>query len=339
MATALPLVGWLAAPRGPDSRFAFRTLGSLATALVIVVFLGHSPELLAARLTTEGTETWYGAEYQVPAALAMRTGAVQRVPVVLTNTGRLTWNSQKEPAFALSYHWLRANDDQVVEFEGQRTPFPRAVRPGQRTHLDATVIAPGQPGRYTLAWDVVHESRAWLSGEGVAVARSVVDVSGPPTLTTPTRIAQLSTITTRHGRPALWRAAVKLAAMHPLLGIGPDNYRLAYGAQLGASRWDTRVHANNMFLEVLVGSGVVGLVAFLWLLAALAKSLWHRVQIAAADERVAAAVALTLLVVVVGHGVVDSFLSFTSTYVMFAVTCGWALSSGLVKGAGNAHRI
>jgi hypothetical protein len=340
MALSLTVVGALTVSRSTQPRVVLRTISTLAAVLVAVVFLTHSPELLAARLTSEGSEAWYGAEYEVPSAFAMRTGAVHRVPIGLTNTGRLTWDSQKEPAFALSYHWVQDDGGEVVEFEGHRTPFPRAVRPGQRVHLDATVIAPARPGRYTLAWDLVHESRAWLSAEGVALARTAVDVSGDAQPQPMTRVTQLPATTMRPVRPALWAAALKLAREHPILGIGPDNFRFAYGAHLGAARWDTRVHANNMYLEVLVGSGVVGLAALVWLGIAMAQSLWRRVQIAATpDQHVAAVVAMALWLVIAGHGLVDSFLSFTSTYVTFAVTCGWALSRGVVRGAPDANRI
>ena len=46
-----------------------------------------------------------------------------------------------------------------------------------------------------------------------------------------------------------------------LLGIGPDNFRLTYGRYLGLAAWDSRVHANNTYLEVLVGMGAIGAAA------------------------------------------------------------------------------
>jgi hypothetical protein len=319
-----------------------RVLTTLTGSLIAVVLLAHSPDLLAARMTTEGSGAWYGAEYHVPATLAMTTGAVHRVPVTLTNTGRLAWDSHTDPAFALSYHWLDADSaspEAVVEFEGQRTEFPVPVRPGQRVQLDADVIAPGEPGTYTLVWDVVHETRAWLSTEGVAAARSTVKVSGDPRAIVSTRLSHLPVASIRPTRPELWSAAMQIARAHPLFGIGPDNYRLAYGTYLGTARWDTRVHANNMYLEVLAGAGVVGLSALVALVAAAGLVLWRRVQSASADARAGAAAALAVWTVIAGHGLVDSFLSFTTTYVTFALAGGWALSRGLVEGVRHAHRI
>jgi hypothetical protein len=339
MAAALLVIAALRLTAPTRQRRDLRLLSSLASLLIAVVFLAHSPELLATRLTTEGTGAWYGATYEVPRTLRMTTGQLQRVPVTLANTGRLTWDSQREPAFALSYHWLRQGTGEVVEFEGQRTTFPTAIAPNQRVDLKADVIAPGQAGRYTLAWDLVHETRAWLSTEGVPIAHTIVDVTGQPRSPVTATMSHLPPATMHPARPALWWAAWEMAREHPWLGIGPDNYRLAYGPYLGAARWDTRIHSNNMYLEILVGSGVVGLVAWLALLAAIALALWRRAAGPSADAGVAAMVAIVVVIVIAGHGIVDSFLGFTTTYVTFAVACGWALARGFVDGGRDAHRV
>ena len=53
-----------------------------------------------------------------------------------------------------------------------------------------------------------------------------------------------------------------MAREHPILGVGPDNFRLLYGRQFGLSNTDTNVHSNSLYLELLVGSGLIGLAAF-----------------------------------------------------------------------------
>jgi O-antigen ligase len=70
------------------------------------------------------------------------------------------------------------------------------------------------------------------------------------------------------GRLELWGAALRLIQTRPLLGVGPDNFRHLYGAQLGLETWDERVQANNLYLEVLADVGLLGLAAFLWVIAA-----------------------------------------------------------------------
>ena len=51
-------------------------------------------------------------------------------------------------------------------------------------------------------------------------------------------------------------------------------FRLVYGDYLGLEAWDRRVHANDMYLEVLSGTGVLGLLALLWLIVASGRHLW-----------------------------------------------------------------
>jgi O-antigen ligase len=329
MAVAITAVAAIRLGRVGRAEAGVSTLTALAIALIVIVFVAHSPELIATRLRTEGSGAWYGAGYEVPKTLALNTGRAHRVPVTVTNTGRLTWDSSADPAFALSYHWLRAGTGAVVVFEGQRTPFDRPVRPQSRVTMDADVIAPGEPGSYTLVWDIVHETRAWLSTEGVAAAHTQVTVSGVASGVVRTQMSQLPTATMRPARPALWAAAWRMAADHPIVGVGPDNYRLAYGPYAGLEHWDRRVHANNMYLEILTGAGSVGLMALLWLFGSAGWLLWGRLDRARGANHIAVAVMLAVWLVVAGHGLVDSFLSFTTTYVTFALAAGIACSAAL----------
>ena len=65
----------------------------------------------------------------------------------------------------------------------------------------------------------------------------------------------------RMPRSVLWQTACTIAREHPVLGIGPDNFRHTYGRYLGLAAWDERVHANNSYLEVLAGMGAIGVAA------------------------------------------------------------------------------
>ncbi|MGQ0736876.1 MAG: O-antigen ligase family protein [Acidobacteriota bacterium] len=322
MAAALSVVAASRARAASRPQADLRLLGALAALLVAIVFLSHSTELLAARLTSEGARGWHGATYVVPDAWQMRPGERQDVPVTVVNTGRLTWDSRAVPPYALSYHWLRAESGEVVEYDGQRTPFRSPVAPGSSVNLPVRVTAPGQPGAYTLVWDVVLESRAWFSTEGVTPATTDVRVDGPPTGSVPTLMSHLPTSAPRPPRPALWAAALRIARDRPWLGVGPDNYRHLYGRHLGLDRWDTRVHANSMYLEVLTGAGLPGLVALVWLLGAVGRTLWRRCWQAPHGRGRLSAALLATWVMVAGHGVVDSFLSFTTTYVVFSMAAG-----------------
>src|SRR6185436_11259345 len=73
-------------------------------------------------------------------------------------------------------------------------------------------------------------------------------------------------------RHELWAIATRLVAERPLLGVGPDNFRLRYAAYLvRQDLGDARKTAHSLYLETAAGSGLVGLgllLAFLgsWLL-------------------------------------------------------------------------
>lgn len=331
MLAALALVSGLRLARMPRTDAGVGSIGALTAVLVVIVFLSRSPELLATRLSTEGSQAWYGARYQVPATLRLETGRMHEIPVTIANTGRLTWDSDREPAFAMSYHWLRGGAEAVIQFDGQRTPFPSPVLPGKTVTLAVAVEAPAEPGTYTLVWDVVHETRAWLSTEGVPPAKTEVRVQGAPSGRVATVMARLPRAGVRPARPVLWGAALAMAAERPLLGLGPDNFRHAYGRYAGLERWDTRVHANNMYLEVLAGAGLPGLLALLWLVAATGLALVQRCRRAARANLTLATAMLAAWLMVAGHGLVDSFLSFTTTYVTFALAAGLAFSRSLAE--------
>jgi hypothetical protein len=105
----------------------------------------------------------------------------------------------------------------------------------------------------------------------------------------------------------LWKAAFQIVRDNPILGGGPDNFRLLYGRRLYASRSDPEIRANNLYLELLAGSGLLGLAAFLGMLAVVR---WKWIA-------PAAAVGIFLL-----HGFVDDFLMTTPVYCAFWILLG-----------------
>jgi hypothetical protein len=333
MAAALLLTGTIRLTRVRAWDAGATRLAALAVVLAAIVRVSHSPDLLLTRVSTEGSQAWYGARYRVPSTLALETGRIHEIPVTLTNAGRLAWDSSREPAFAMSYHWLRSGSEAVVQYDGLRTPFPQPVRPGQTITLPVFVESPAEPGRYTLVWDVVHETRAWLSTEGVPPATTEVRVAGAPAGTVATVMARLPGGGMKPARTELWRAAVAIWRDHPWLGVGPDNFRHVYGPYLRAGHHDPRIHANNMYLDLLAGAGAAGLIALLGLVAATGLTLARRCRAAPVSGVAAAAAGLAAWLMVAGHGLVDSFLSFTTTYVTFAIACGLALSPGFTRAA------
>ena len=297
-------------------------LVALAAVLVALVMVSRSPQLLITRMSTGVSQDWYGASYDVPRALTLAPDSFNDIPITLSNRGWLTWQSSELPAFALSYHWLAADTEEVVIYDGLRTPFAQAVEPGEDVQLRARVRAPGYPGTYLLVWDVVQEHRTWLSLEGVFPGRTIVNVEGTPVGAPLPGRGKMPTGTLRMPRLVLWQTALQVSADYPVLGIGPDNFRHTYGRYLDLAAWDTRVHANNSYLEVLAGMGVIGLAALGWLVVAAVRSTASIVRHATSESIALVAAASAACLTIAAHGVVDSFLSFTSTYVVFAIAAG-----------------
>lgn len=315
----------LASRRGFDR--ACRAIAAIAGLIAVCLLATWPTAPLRARLTTEGHDGWYRATWEAPSGLRMQGGEWQRVPVTVRNDGLVMWRSDENPPFMLSYHWLTESGDRVVQFDGQRTGFPNAVAPGDTVTLLATVRAPERPGRYGLMWDIVQEQRLWFSTERSPAAVTPVEVAAEraaPALAPPPTMA-LPAANVRLGRLALWRIAAAMIASRPLLGVGPDNFRLLYGAQAKIGRPDPRVHTNNMYLELFVGAGILGGLLFLWLLWRAALPLARALRAADGRHYVASLGAAAALAAVLIHGLVDSFLTFTPTYVLIWITLGLAV--------------
>ncbi len=328
LGATLGLVGaWRYVARGVD-----RALGGLALLAVVVialVFSSASAETLRLRLTTEGQAGWYRAAFVAPAALSFGAGSLNVVEVAITNQGRLSWSSDAQPPFYVSYHWLDEDMRRVVMYDGLRTRLPRTLAPNDTIRVRLPVRAPRRTGRYRLGWDVVQEGRLWFSTEpGAKLTASAVTVSGVAAGGTSSDASwtPLPPQAVRIGRPRLWRIALQLFAAHPLLGVGPDNFRLSYAAYTGASRADPRVTSNNTYLEVLTGTGAVGFAAFAWLLWRAQRTIRRtRAGLAEPARSLYAGVAAAAFAIAL-HGVVDSFLTLTPTYLLMALTIGLSMA-------------
>jgi len=329
-------------------------VAALALVIAASFFSSRSAQSLWLRMTSEGQDSWYLARLDAPEDLSLAVGQRSYATVRATNIGRVTWDSDGESPIYLSYHWLDATGDRVVAYDGARTKFDEPVVPGGSATVHALVRAPRAAGSYRLEWDLVQEDRLWFSTEQGApepmLTRATVtgrSVGGPlPTRPRPTRAV-------RPGRVVLWRTALRMATAHPVAGVGPDNFRLLYGDYAGLANADKRTHSNNMYLEVLVGGGLIAAAAFAWLLRdtaslivfgckgsdpnkrAIARS-WAQTPL---HTPVAAGIAAAAIAIAV-HGTIDSFLSFAPTYILFSLTLGFAAAVGRgVETAADAHRV
>jgi hypothetical protein len=299
-------------------------LGAIALAIGLQFVASRSFDALRLRMTSEGQDEWYRASFDVPLTIEVPAGGTISVPLSVTNAGRVTWEPDGSPRIRLSYHWLQADDDRVVSWEGLRTDFASAVEPGQTVAMVARVEAPPQAGVYRLLWDLEEEHRLWFTTEpDAALFTSRAAVTGHDAASVaPAALKAFPTSSARPGRLVLWRAAGRMLADHPWTGVGPDNFRLLYGGYSGLANADTRVHSNNLYLEVLVSGGLIAGLVLVWIGWRLAAVTWHTLApLAVHPAAPGIAAALAALAV---HGLFDAFLAFTATYILTAITIGVA---------------
>jgi hypothetical protein len=340
MAASLALVGAARVSANGFDRGA-RLIAALTVVVAAFFLTSRSAETMWLRMTTEGQDAWYRATIDAPADLELTTGRNTVVPVAVTNTGRLAWDSSATPPITFSYHWLGEDGDRFVAFENVRTPFADVVEPDDTARVDVTVRPPRQPGRYRIEWDLVQENRLWFSTEPGAVRQmSRVTITGDAADAPVVAAIPPPKRTVRPGRFALWRAAVRMAASHPLVGVGPDNFRLAYGSYAGIAAADPRTHSNNMYLEVLAGGGLLAFAAFAWLVWRASDCVRDGLRLASHPGHAATVGVAAAAIAIALHATVDSFLSFAPTYVLFSLTLGCAVACARgVESRFDANRV
>jgi O-Antigen ligase len=281
------------------------------------------------RTSSEGDRSWYRARIEPRSdELELRPGELASTSVAVSNVGKLTWDSTAVKPFHLSYRWFRLDPRGTlapVPIEGERTALSCRLAPGEELRVQATVRAPREPGCYVLIWDMVQEHTTWFSdkvglGAPVSVFVGARAEAVPCPKETGVSIAEQAW---RPGRRELWQIALGLFVSHPLLGVGPDNFRWLYGPAAGHRVWDTRVFSNSLYLELLATVGLTGFTAFVLFVAG---ALIGVLRQARTGSIAAAAIAASLLGFVV-HGFVDYLLALTPIYLAIFILLGASSAS------------
>jgi hypothetical protein len=273
-----------------------------------------------------------GTDYTTPwNKLQQQPDTDDVVPLRIRNIGITRWPAQGASRVAVASRWWNMETERF--FRGKEpvvTALPHDVGRGESVELEAAIRTPEQPGHYVLLVELFSRDFDWFSQTGLYPAMLEADIRpSVPRKTGQTDLSRFydpkkaqkatdeqprgETLTASVSRSALWRAALKMFADHPF-GVGPDNYRLQYGKYLGASSWNTQVYSNNMYLELLAGSGFLGLAAFGLMLLTVQ---WR-----------AGAVSIALAVFLI-HGLVDVFLMTTPIYFCFWMLLGMNCRRGL----------
>jgi len=300
-------------------------LGALAAAGVCLFIAtgGREPALW---LRSSGAEQadWYRAGVKAPKSVELETGRLYELEIEVRNLGSQTWDSGGGFPFRLSYHWLTECSDRrsAVILDGLRTALPEKVAPQQTVRVRAKVQSPPQPGRYQLAFDVVHEKRFWFGAQGSPLTVVPATVRGSALAKLGAGKQALPKSEVSFDRLTLWRIGGQMLLEHPVLGIGPDNFRVTYGRHLSLSQWDTRVNSNNTYVELFACTGLLGGLTFLWLAWQTIASPGRALGSSPTADLPLLAGATASVLAFLGHGFTDYFLGFTPTYVMIWLTMG-----------------
>lgn len=305
------------------ARTALAAGAALALLLCLSIFTQPATQL---RFASESDRTWYRAVITPASLPVLHAGEQITVAVQLTNTGSRPWAATGNNPVFVFYHWLAPDGKTIVVQEGLRTVLPRDLAPNETITLDASLLAPPTAGDYMLAWDMVRQDLFWFSTQQ-ATAQPVPLRIEPGAVVSPSAVAPTGTIPsyTEQSRGELWRSALEIFLAHPLLGVGPGNFRFIHSEDGRAA--NVNVHANNTYLEMLADSGIFGAAAFLFFLVVLARLGWHALHQPSANSLVCATLAAALAAFWI-HGVTDYFLEFTSTYVLLWLIIG--LLAGLL---------
>jgi hypothetical protein len=122
-------------------------------------------------------------------------------------------------------------------------------------------------------------------------------------------------------RMDLWTAGLRMFEQHPILGVGPGNYRLVLRHFIECYSGDV-FYAHNLYLEFLADTGIVGVVVFVGFVCFLLRLIWQMADgvtpaSGTGDESIWLASASGALFAFLLHGITDYFLAYTGFYLLF----------------------
>jgi len=107
----------------------------------------------------------------------LRPNEVRAIEMIVRNDSNEVWPSTGLQRVCASYRWLDS-DRKIIVYDGERTPLPRDIEPGENLRLWVVVKAPPIRGTFTLSLTLLQEYYAWFDERGArAVERSVAIVA------------------------------------------------------------------------------------------------------------------------------------------------------------------
>ncbi len=309
-----------------------------ATAASIAVLLGGAAYSWRARDETNpqqpsppGRVAHYGPGVGRETRVLVPDSVYHEAITVRNDSGSL-W-PRGECGIAFRWHSISGGWDSPLRLGAG---FPADIAPRQETVVPVSLSTPSQEGEYLLIWFVFRR------GPDVRAIRdsyspAVVCVVGSPRRDGATALSakarrylkdigreqrRLDGVEVPRRRE-LWSAALRMFRSRPLLGVGPDNFRMLKWRFMDDPGGDSTILANNLYLEVLSGSGVLGLASFLWVIWEFVRRVGSGFGSAASvSDRGASYFGVAYLSGFLVHGAVDYFLKFTPVFLLFWLVIG-----------------
>jgi len=137
----------------------------------------------------------------------------------------------------------------------------------------------------------------------------------------PTHVALLTS------RGYIWNPAWQGFLQSPIWGKGPYTYGSLLMRTLSIPPADIYVHAHNMYLDIMEGSGLLGLFAFGWLVFSIGKKYRSRLSETVGKERALVIGSVAALVSYCVHGIFDGVYLMTFATSTVIIILGASLSS------------
>src|SRR5659263_7028 len=231
----------------------FLGLGVVFLAIAVVASVLFSNKM-ASRLDLAEQERHYGAEYTLisgPSELSL--GQAGTVRIHIKNTGSINWTSEPDGEVALVYRWRTYPQNEYYEMPSYIvTEMPYVVPPGGEVDLTADFLVPEEGGRYVLVFELFKTHVSLFSSAGVAPLIMPLEFingkSRPLTITENSESFEaIEPAQVTATRSQLWRAGFKAWKANPLLGLGPDQFRIRYNDYAPELEHDARIRTHNIF--------------------------------------------------------------------------------------------
>ncbi len=268
----------------------------------------------------------------------------------MRNVSSSTW-SRGEFGVAGRWHDVSENRNSPLI---PAADFQTDIAPGESSRLKVSLNTPAIAGEYVLIWYVVRRNGAieelkdsyspgilCVIGSGRPEAVEGLSSKARRYLGSMGEERRELNVATVPGRSEFWLAAVRMFLSRPLLGLGPDNFRIRKWEFMDIPVGDETILANSLYLEMLAGSGLLGLVSFLWLLWECGRHLVVRNPVFGSDPSpMTAYFGTAYLLALITHGFLDYFLKFTPTFLLFWLLVGLLCSKAqpVTEGQG-AHSL